>query len=133
MVPVHRRKWRILRKIPWRAVSYTHLDVYKRQDPDILCLQETKMQQGQAEVPLEGYYEFWNSAEKKGYSGTAIFTKTEPLEVSYGIGVEEHDKEGRVITLEYDRFYLVNVYTPNAQRELTRLEYRMQWEDAFRA
>ena len=89
-------------------------------DPDILCLQETKMQQGQAEVPLEGYYEFWNSAEKKGYSGTAIFTKTEPLEVSYGIGVEEHDKEGRVITLEYDRFYLVNVYTPNAQRELTR-------------
>mgnify|MGYP005781852883 FL=1 len=102
-------------------------------DPDILCLQETKMQQGQAEVPLEGYYEFWNSAEKKGYSGTAVFTKTEPLEVSYGIGVEEHDKEGRVITLEYDRFYLVNVYTPNAQRELTRLEYRMQWEDAFRA
>ncbi len=101
--------------------------------PDILCLQETKMQQGQAEIPLEGYHEYWNSAEKKGYSGTAVFTKTEPLQASYGIGMEEHDKEGRVITLEYQDFYLVNVYTPNAQRELTRLDYRMQWEDAFRA
>ena len=91
------------------------------------------MQQGQAEIPLEGYHEYWNSAEKKGYSGTAVFTKTEPLQASYGIGMEEHDKEGRVITLEYQDFYLVNVYTPNAQRELTRLDYRMQWEDAFRA
>ncbi len=102
-------------------------------EPDILCLQETKMQQGQAEIPLEGYYEYWNSAEKKGYSGTAVFTKKEPLHVGYGIGIEEHDKEGRVITAEYEQFFLVNVYTPNAQRELTRLDYRMQWEDAFRA
>lgn len=102
-------------------------------NPDILCLQETKMQQGQAEVPMEGYYEYWCSAEKKGYSGTAIFTKEKPLSESYGLGIEEHDKEGRVITLEYESFYLVNVYTPNAQRELTRLDYRMQWEDAFRS
>lgn len=102
-------------------------------DPDILCLQETKMQRGQAEVPLEGYYEYWCSAQKKGYSGTAVFTRAEPLSVSYGIGMEEHDREGRVITLEFEQFYLVNVYTPNAQRELTRLDYRMQWEDAFRS
>lgn len=91
------------------------------------------MQRGQAEVPLEGYYEYWCSAQKKGYSGTAVFTRAEPLSVSYGIGMEEHDREGRVITLEFEQFYLVNVYTPNAQRELTRLDYRMQWEDAFRS
>lgn len=102
-------------------------------DPDILCLQETKMQPGQAEIPMQGYHEYWCSAEKKGYSGTAVFSKVEPLSVSYGIGVEEHDHEGRVITLEYEEFFLVNVYTPNVQRELTRLSYRMQWEDAFRA
>lgn len=102
-------------------------------DPDILCLQETKMQPGQAEVPLEDYYEYWCSAQKKGYSGTAVFTRVEPLSVSYGIGMEEHDQEGRVITLEFEQFYLVNVYTPNAQRELTRLDYRMRWEDAFRS
>ncbi len=102
-------------------------------DPDILCLQETKMQPGQAEIPMQGYHEYWCSAEKKGYSGTAVFSKVEPLSVSYGIGVEEHDHEGRVITLEYEEFFLVNVYAPNVQRELTRLSYRMQWEDAFRA
>lgn len=91
------------------------------------------MQPGQAQVPLEGYEQFWNSAEKKGYSGTAVFTRIPPLSVSYGLGIEEHDKEGRVITVEFDSFYLVNVYTPNAQRELTRLDYRMEWEDVFRA
>ena len=93
------------------AVSYTHLDVYKRQD--ILCIQETKMQEGQAEVPLEGYHQYWCSAEKKGYSGTAVFTKEEPVSVRCGIGIEEHDHEGRMITAEYERFYLVNVYVPN--------------------
>lgn len=101
-------------------------------DADFLCIQETKMQEGQAEFSPDGYFCYWNSAEKKGYSGTAIFTKHEPLSVSYGIGIEEHDKEGRVLTLEYPLFYLVNVYVPNSQRELTRLDYRMQWEDAFR-
>lgn len=100
--------------------------------PDMLCLQETKMQPGQAEVDLPGYAEFWNSAEKKGYSGTAIFTRREPLEATYGIGIPEHDREGRVITLRFKGFTLVNVYTPNSQPELARLEYRMTWEDAFR-
>jgi len=99
---------------------------------DIFCLQETKMQQGQAEIDLSGYKEYWNSAEKKGYSGTAIFTKKEPIAYTYGMGMEEHDKEGRIITLEYKGFYLVNVYTPNSQRELARLDYRMKWEDDFR-
>ena len=101
-------------------------------DPDILCLQETKMQREQADFTLEGYEEYWNSAEKKGYSGTAVFTKERPLSVSYGIGLPEHDSEGRVITAEYPEFYLVNVYTPNSQQELARLSYRMEWEDAFR-
>ena len=101
-------------------------------DPDILCLQETKMQREQADFTLEGYDEYWNSAEKKGYSGTAVFTKERPLSVSYGIGLPEHDSEGRVITAEYPEFYLVNVYTPNSQQELARLSYRMEWEDAFR-
>ena len=100
---------------------------------DIFCVQETKMQKGQAEFDFPGYEEYWNSAEKKGYSGTAIFTKIKPLNVSYDIGIAEHDQEGRVITAEFEDFYLVNVYTPNSQRELARLDYRMQWEDAFRA
>ena len=99
---------------------------------DILCVQETKMQQGQADVHFSGYEQFWNSAQKKGYSGTAVFSRVQPLTVSYGLGQEEHDQEGRLITLEYDEFYLVNVYTPNSQRGLARLEYRMQWEESFR-
>ena len=94
------------------------LDFFNEEKADIFCIQETKMQEGQAELKLEGYYQYWNSAEKKGYSGTAIFTKIKPLNVSYGIGIEEHDKEGRVITLEFDKFYMVNVYTPNSKREL---------------
>ena len=102
-------------------------------DADILCLQETKLQAGQIDFAPDGYHAYWNYAEKKGYSGTAVFTKKEPLNVQYGIGVEEHDHEGRVITLEYEEFYFVCVYTPNAQEELKRLEYRMQWEDDFRA
>ncbi len=107
-------------------------DFFAAADADIFCLQETKMQKGQADFPLEGYFEYWNSAEKKGYSGTAVFSKTEPLSVQYGIGIPEHDTEGRVITLEYPDFYLVNVYTPNSQRELARISYRMEWEDVFR-
>lgn len=106
--------------------------VFHELDADIFCLQETKMQQGQAQIHFAGYEEFWNSAEKKGYSGTAVFSRLTPQHVSYGIGVEEHDKEGRVITLAFDAFCLVNVYTPNSQRELARLPYRMQWEDDFR-
>jgi len=99
---------------------------------DVFCLQETKMQQGQAEYDLGGYAEFWHSADKKGYSGTAVFTRIAPLSASYGMGVDEHDHEGRIITLEFDGFYLVNVYVPNSQRELARLDYRMRWEDDFR-
>ena len=101
--------------------------------PDILCLQETKMQPEQADFSFPGYRLYWNSAEKKGYSGTALFTRTEPLSVRYGLGIPEHDAEGRVITAEYPDFFLVNVYTPNSQAELARLDYRMRWEDAFRA
>ena len=108
------------------------MDFFHLAQADIFCLQETKMQQGQAQVELPGYEQYWNSAEKKGYSGTAVFCKEHPLHVSYGLGIPEHDKEGRVITAEFDRFSLVNVYTPNAQRGLTRLDYRMAWEDAFR-
>lgn len=107
-------------------------DFFKEVNADIFCIQETKCQEGQIELEFEGYKSFWNSAEKKGYSGTAIFTKKEPISVSYGIGIEEHDKEGRVITLEFDNFYMVDVYTPNAKRELERLEYRCVWEDEFR-
>jgi exodeoxyribonuclease-3 len=99
----------------------------------VVCLQETKMQPGQADFEAPGYHAYWYSAEKKGYSGTAVFTRTEPLSVRYGLGIPEHDTEGRVITLEFDGFYLVCVYTPNAQRELARLDYRMEWEDAMRA
>ena len=108
-------------------------EIFKNFDADFFCLQETKMQPGQAEFSPQGYYQYWYSAEKKGYSGTAIFAKKEPISVQYGIGVEEHDHEGRAITLEYDNFYLLNVYTPNSQRELARLDYRMEWEDALRA
>ena len=105
---------------------------FKKLDADIFCVQETKLQEGQIDLETEGYYQYWNYAEKKGYSGTAVFTKEEPISVSYGIGIEEHDKEGRVITLEFDAFYFVCVYTPNSQNELKRLDYRMEWEDAFR-
>lgn len=108
------------------------MDFFNEIDADIFCVQETKLQEGQIDFSPEGYYVFWNSAQKKGYSGTAIFTKVKPINVTYGINIEEHDKEGRVITAEYNDFYLVNCYTPNSQRELTRLEYRMIWEDEFR-
>ena len=107
------------------------MDFFKEIDADIFCLQETKLQEGQIEMDLPGYYQYWNYAEKKGYSGTAMFTKKEPVSVTYGIGVEEHDHEGRVITAEFEEYYVVTVYTPNAQRELTRLSYRMQWEEDF--
>ena len=107
-------------------------DFFAAADADIVCIQETKMQPGQAEVNFAGYEQFWNSAEKKGYSGTAVFSRLQPVSVSYGMGLPEHDQEGRIITLEYDEFQLVNVYTPNSQRGLARLEYRMQWEDDFR-
>jgi exodeoxyribonuclease-3 len=99
----------------------------------VICLQETKMEQGQADVALPGYHEYWNSAEKKGYSGTAVFTRREPLAVAYGMDVDKHDHEGRLITLEFEDFYLVNCYTPNAQNELARIDYRMEWEDDLRA
>lgn len=105
----------------------------KEQEPDVMCVQETKLQEGQIELELPGYYQYWNYAEKKGYSGTALFTKEEPLNVTYGIGIPEHDREGRVITAEFADFYLVTVYTPNSQNELARLPYRMEWEDAFLA
>ncbi len=108
-------------------------DFLRASGADAFCLQETKMQREQADFVFDGYEEYWNSAEKKGYSGTAIFSKNAPLNVTYGIGSEEHDKEGRVITAEYENFYLVTVYTPNSQRELARLDYRMVWEDVFRA
>ncbi len=107
-------------------------EFFKEADADFFCIQETKMQPGQAEFSTPGYHQYWYSAEKKGYSGTAIFAKKEPLSVSYGLGIEEHDHEGRAITLEYENFYLLCVYTPNAQRELARLSYRMEWEDALR-
>ena len=107
-------------------------DFFLQSNADIFCIQETKMQEGQLDIQFDGYQKYFNSALKKGYSGTAIFTKKKPEQITYGIGIEEHDTEGRVITLEYKTFYMVNVYTPNSQRELTRLEYRMEWEDAFR-
>lgn len=107
-------------------------DFFANEDADFFSIQESKMQPGQAEFNAEGYYQYWYSAEKKGYSGTAIFTKHEPLSVKFGLGVDEHDHEGRAITLEFENFYLLNVYTPNSQRELTRLDYRMTWEDALR-
>ena len=107
-------------------------DFFKSEDADFFSIQESKMQPGQAEFEADGYLQYWYSAEKKGYSGTAIFAKHEPISVKYGLGIDEHDHEGRAITLEYEDFYLLNVYTPNSQRELTRLDYRMTWEDALR-
>ena len=114
------------------CVKKGFLEFFKEIDADIFCIQESKLQQGQIDLELEGYSSYWNYAEKKGYSGTAVFTKQEPLSVKRGIGVEEHDNEGRVITLEFDKFYLVNVYTPNSKQALERLDYRMVWEDVFR-
>lgn len=107
-------------------------EVFKKMDADIFCLQETKCQPDQINLEFEGYTSYWNSAEKKGYSGTAIFTKQKPIKATYGIGIEEHDKEGRVITLEFEKFYMVDIYTPNSKRELERLEYRQIWEDEIR-
>lgn len=115
------------------CVQKGFVDIFKEMDADIFCIQESKMQEGQLVLELEGYHQYWNYAEKKGYSGTAIFTKEQPISDSYGIGIEKHDKEGRVITLEYDKYYMVNVYTPNSQNELARLDYRMEWEEAFKA
>jgi exodeoxyribonuclease-3 len=115
------------------ALNKGFMDFFQTVDADIFCLQETKMQPGQAEIDLPGYVEYWNSALKKGYSGTAIFAKKEPIAVTMDIGKEEHDREGRVITLEYDNFYLVNTYAPNSQRGLVRLDYRMTWQDDFLA
>ena len=114
------------------CVQKGFLDFFKEVDADFFCIQESKLQEGQIELDLPGYYQYWNYAVKKGYSGTAIFTKHEPLSVNYGIDIEEHDQEGRVITLEYPEFYMVTCYTPNSQNELARLPYRMTWEDAFR-
>lgn len=114
------------------CVEKGFLDFFHDIDADIFCVQETKMQEGQLNLDLPGYYQYFNYAEKKGYSGTAVFTKQEPLHVTYGIGMEEHDKEGRVITLEYEAFYFVTVYTPNSQDELKRLDYRMKWEEDFK-
>ena len=109
------------------------LDYFKAEDADIFCVQETKLQAGQHDLELPGYHQYWNYAEKKGYSGTALFTKQEPLNVTYGIGIAEHDQEGRVITAEFEKFYFIVVYVPNSQRELTRLAYRQEWEEAFLA
>lgn len=114
------------------CIGKNFMEFFDYVDADIFCLQETKIQEGQVDWNKEGYYAYWNYAEKKGYSGTAIFSKEKPLNVTYGIGIEEHDKEGRVITLEFDNYYMVTVYTPNSQNGLARLEYRMKWEDDFR-
>lgn len=115
------------------CVQKGFLDFFKETDADIFCIQESKLQEGQIDLPTAGYHQFWNYAEKKGYSGVAVFTKAEPVSVNLGLGIEEHDKEGRVITLEFEDFYFITVYTPNSQNELARLDYRMTWEDAFRA
>ena len=126
-----------MRLISWNVnglracVTKGFIDYFKNVDADIFCVQETKMQANQLDLELDGYFQFYNYAEKKGYSGTAIFTRKEPLSAKYGMGIEEHDKEGRLITLEYDSFYIVTVYTPNSQNELKRLDYRMEWENAF--
>lgn len=113
------------------CVSKGFLDFFKDIDADVFCIQETKLQEGQIDLDLENYYQYWNYADKKGYSGTAMFTKEEPLSVKYGIGIDEHDHEGRVITAEFDTYYVVTCYTPNSQNELKRLDYRMKWEDDF--
>lgn len=129
----------MLKMISWNVngiracVTKGFMDFFNEIDADIFCIQESKMQEGQLSLDMPGYHQYWNYAEKKGYSGTAIFTKKEPLAVTYGIGIPEHDREGRVITLEYESFYMVTVYTPNSQNELARLDYRMSWEDDFLA
>ena len=115
------------------CVDKGFMDFFKTADADVFCIQESKLQEGQIALDMPGYHQYWNYAEKKGYSGTALFCKEEPLGVTYGLGIEEHDKEGRVITAEFPQFYVVTVYTPNSQRELTRLSYRMEWEEAFLA
>ena len=115
------------------CVGKNFMEEFEKLDADIFCLQETKLQEGQIDLELPGYHQYWNYAKKKGYSGTAIFTRKEPIGVSYGLGIEEHDQEGRVITLEFEDFYFITVYTPNSQNELARLDYRMIWEDAFLA
>ena len=126
-----------MRFISWNVnglravVGKGFIDSFRALDADVFCLQETKLQEGQIELDLPGYEQYWNYAEKKGYAGTAIFTKIHPLSVRYGLGIEEHDHEGRVITLEFDSFFFVTVYTPNAQEGLARIDYRMAWEDAF--
>ena len=133
------KEWKTMKLISWNVngiracLQKGFLDFFHETDADIFCIQETKLQEGQVSLELPGYFQYWNYAEKKGYSGTAIFTKKEPLQVSYGIGMEEHDHEGRVITLEYENFWMVTVYTPNSQNELARLPYRMEWERAFLA
>ena len=114
------------------CVGKNFMEFFNEVDADIFCLQETKLQENQIDLQLEGYYQYWNYAKKKGYSGTSIFTKKEPLNVIYGMGIEEHDQEGRLITLEFEDFYMVTVYTPNSQSELKRLNYRMKWEDDFK-
>ena len=114
------------------CVGKNFMEFFNEVDADIFCLQETKLQENQIDLQLEGYYQYWNYAKKKGYSGTAIFTKKEPLNVIYGMGIEEHDQEGRLITLEFEDFYMVTVYSPNSQSELKRLNYRMKWEDDFK-
>lgn len=129
----------MLKLISWNVnglravVGKNFYEAFSDLDADIFCVQETKLVAGQIEMDLPGYHQYWNYADKKGYSGTAVFSKTEPISASYGIGIDEHDHEGRVITLEYEKFYLVCVYTPNSQNELKRLDYRMKWEDDFRA
>jgi exodeoxyribonuclease-3 len=115
------------------CVQKGFLDFFENSNADIFCIQESKMQEGQLDLELDGYYQYWNYAQKKGYSGTAIFTKQEAISVQYGIGIEEHDTEGRVITLEFNDFYMITVYTPNSKEELARLDYRLNWEDDFRA
>lgn len=114
------------------CVTKGFMDFFSEADADFFCLQETKLQEGQLKMDLPGYHQFWNYAEKKGYSGTAVFSKEEPLSVFYGMGIEEHDREGRVITLEYPDYFVVTCYTPNSQNELARLDYRMEWDDTFR-
>lgn len=128
----------VMKMVSWNVnglracVTKGFVDIFNKLDADIFCLQETKLQEGQIDLPLEGYYQYWNYAEKKGYSGTAIFTKKEPLTVTNGIEIDEHNTEGRVITLEFEDFFFVTCYTPNSQNELKRLDYRMKWEDDFR-
>ncbi len=131
MIRINAKKYNNIKGIR-ACLQKGFLDYFNEMDADIFCLQETKCQDGQVELDLPGYHQYWNYAEKKGYSGTAIFTKKEPLNVAYGMGIAEHDTEGRVITLEFEEFFMVTVYTPNAQNELARIDYRMAWEDVFR-